>query len=444
MNITSIDKKQDDQSSIEELAPELLRGPEWLKNKRLQEREEFNTLPLPRRGLHLWRYTDPARFLIDSSSIAATAFAENLDTTERLERKHLREGLLDFFVVDRGGRDIQVHKGSDKGADSITVCSLSEALAQHESLVEEHLYSLVNAQTGKFEALNGALWNDGLFIYVPKGVSLKHPIHLLRETGLANSVQFPRLLVIVGENAEVTIIDEYSGGSTDIKQGASYSNGVVEIVGLDDSRTRYVSLQRQTPATLSYLTHRARISRDATMLTVTLDFGGSISKHNIGINMAGVGSRSDVYGLLFGTNRQQFDTHTLHHHSAGNTYSNIDFKVALRDKATSAYTGLIRIDHNARNCEAYQENRNLLLTKGTRAETIPELEILNQDVMCSHGATFGPVDPMQIFYLKSRGIKRREAVRMITSGFVASTIQRVPEDLRERVHGFVDSRLEDI
>jgi Fe-S cluster assembly protein SufD len=218
----------------------------------------------------------------------------------------------------------------------------------------------------------------------------------------------------------------------------------VEIFGLQDSRTRYVSLQRQTSAMNSYLTHRARLSQNANMLTVALVFGGAMSKQNFGVILNGEGAESKVSGMLFGTGHQQFDNHTLHHHAAGRTKSNIDFKVVLKDKTTSAYTGLIRIDHDAQVCEAYQENRNLLLNPGTKAESIPELEILNEEVSCSHGATMGPIDPMSLFYLNSRGIPNAEATRMIVGGFVSPTLRHLPADLRERIGSFVEQRLEGI
>jgi Fe-S cluster assembly protein SufD len=180
------------------------------------------------------------------------------------------------------------------------------------------------------------------------------------------------------------------------------------------------------------------------MLTVPLVFGGALSKQNFGTILDGPGAQSDMYGLLFGTGYQQFDNHTLQQHNIGPTLSNIDFKVVLKDKARSAYTGLIRIENDAKTCEAYQENRNLLLNKGTKAESIPELEILNEDVQCTHGATVGPIDPLMVFYLQGRGIEREEAVRMIVSGFVASTLKLVPEDIRERLEEVVMERLEDI
>jgi Fe-S cluster assembly protein SufD len=429
---------------IPDISPELERGPQWLRDLRHASQQAYNATPLPRRGLHLWRYTDPFKFTVDRESVADTAFGENFDAVEKNEIKNLQDGHLSGLVTDLGGREISIRLSDSLTNAGVVVTSLSQAVTDHTDLVETYLYKLVNRDTGKFESMNGALWNDGVFIYVPDGKQIDQPIHLLREAGLAKSAQFPRLLVIVGKNAHLTIIDEYGGGSSDEKDGTSYSNGAVEIFGLTDSRTRYVMLQRQSSATTSYLTHRASIAQGATMLTIPLSFGGSMAKQNFGVRMEGPGAESHMFGLLFGSEYQHFDNHTLHDHRAVQTYSNIDFKVVLRDKATSAYTGLIKIENHAKGCQAYQENRNLLLNKGTKAETIPELEILNEDVSCSHGATIGPIDPMQVFYLESRGIHHEEAVRMVVSGFVANTLKQVPDDLRERISGFVEQRLEGI
>lgn len=430
--------------TIPEMAPELERGPKWLKEKRRDARTQFNKTPIPERGLHFWRYTDPAKFLFERSNVSDTAFGDNYDAVERIEMAHLREGKLAALISDLGGREIKTAGIETLTKQGVVVAPLSEAVEKHRSLVEQYLYQLVNSSTGKFEAMNGALWNDGIFVYVPDNRTIDRPIHLLREAGLASSVTFPRLLVVVGRNAELTLIDEYGGGSISNDKGTSYSNGAVEIFGLQDSRVRYVSLQRQASAMNSYLTHRARIEQNANMLTLALVFGGALSKQSFGVILNGEGAESKMYGMLFGTDYQQFDNHTLHHHAAGRTKSNIDFKVVLKDKTTSAYTGLIRIDHNAQVCEAYQENRNLLLNPGARAESIPELEILNEEVMCTHGATVGPIDPMSLFYLKSRGIPDDEATRMIVAGFVAPTFRHLPADLKERITSFVEQRLEKI
>ena len=444
MNHSTATSATDSVYLIDELAPALERGPQWLREKRQGSRQAFNSLPLPRRGLHLWRYTDPEKFLIQHGRVIDTPFADDYDAVKKIALSHLKQGHLSGLVADLGGREIEIHGAEELAERGIVVSTLSEAVDKHQELVEKYLYQLVNNQTGKFEAMNGALFNDGIFIYVPDSVTVEKPLHLLRETGRENSAHFPRLLIVVGKNAELTVIDEYGGGSTDINRGVSNTNSAVEIFGLEESRVRYVSLQRQMAAAHSYLMHRARIERGATMLTVPLAFGASTSKHNFGVTLNGEEAESRMYGLLFGSEDQHFDNHTLHHHAASRTVSNIDFKVVLRDRALSAYTGLIRIDRASKTCEAYQGNRNLLLNKGTRAETIPELEILNEDVKCSHGATIGPIDPLSVFYLTSRGIDRDDAVRMIVSGFVASTLKQIPEDLQERISNFVAQRLENI
>ena len=429
---------------IPELAPALERGPLWLREKRQSSRESFNRTPLPRRGLHLWRYTDPARFVFEQSTAVDTPYNDNYDTAAKVVHDHLAKGHLAGLVSDFGGRDIKCHITEDVSKQGFIISSLSDAVEKQKEIVEQYLYGLVNSETGKFEAMNGALWNDGILIYIPDNVVVERPIHLLRESGQSGSVQYPRLLVVVGRNAELTLIDEYAGGSTGSDAELSHTNSVVEVYGLQDSRTRLISLQRHSSGTRSILTQRARLERGASMLTMPLAFGAAMSKQNYGVTLAGEGADSNIYGLLFGADRQHLDNHTLHHHAHGQTTSNINFKVVLRDKALSAYTGLIRIDQGAKVCEAYQENRNLLLSPGTRAETIPELEILNEEVSCSHGATIGPIDPQLVFYLKSRGIPEDVATRMVVSGFVASTLELVPEDLRERVSGFVAQRLEDM
>ncbi|HOP08054.1 MAG TPA: Fe-S cluster assembly protein SufD [candidate division Zixibacteria bacterium] len=442
--MTTVQKENDAIHTIPDIAPELERGPKWLRNRRYQSRDDFNAMPLPRRGLHFWRYTDPSKYLIDRNAITDTAFDKNRDQIHADLHRQLADGHLSGLVLDLGGREIIIETSESLDKAGVVICRLSEAVETHSELVEKYLYKLVNSATGKFEAMNGALWNDGIFIYVPNGKTIEQPIHLMRESGLANSVQFPRLLTVIGENAEVTLVDEYSGGAPDIDNGVSYGNGAVEIFGLANSRTRYVTVQRHENGMLCYLTHRAQIEAGATMLTIPLAFGSSLSKASYGVTLNGKNSESNMYGLLFGKEHQHFDNHTLHHHAVGETTSNIDFKVVVRDKANSAYTGLIRIDHSAKTCEAYQENRNLLLNRGAKAETIPELEILNEDVRCSHGATVGQIDPEAIFYLKARGIDQSTAVRIIVAGFVASTLDRLPGDLKDRITDYVMQRLEDI
>ncbi|MFQ5453921.1 MAG: SufD family Fe-S cluster assembly protein, partial [Candidatus Zixiibacteriota bacterium] len=326
---------------IPEKIPELERGPVWLREKRRLAREEYNSTPMPQRNIHIWRYTDPLKFVINRKNVADTSFGDNFDLVEKIEKKHLKEGHISGLVTDLGGRKIDFYGIDDLTKKGIIISTLSDAVENHNELVEKYLYQLVNNRLGKFEAMNGALWNDGIFIYIPENTKIDKPLHLLRESGLEKSAQFPRLLIITGKNAEVTIIDEYGGGSADSGDGNSYTNSAVELFGLEDSRTRYVILQRQASGSISYLTHRAQIERGASILTIPLAFGSLISKHNFGVILNGKGAESKIYGLLFGSGYQHFDNHTMHHHAASLTNSDIDFKVVLKDKALSAYTGLI-------------------------------------------------------------------------------------------------------
>ncbi len=430
--------------SIDQLAPELLTGPNWLNEKRQVSKNSFNVTPVPRRGLHFWRYTDPSQFLFDRERMTETEISDNHRKVEEVAVKQLAENHTSGLVVDLSGRKINFRPSPLPNKTGLVVTSLGVAMKDYQKLVEPYLYHQINNDSGKFEAMNGALWNEGIFVYVPDNAVIEKPLHILHDAGIENSMSFPRVLIIVGKNAECTIIDEYSGGGMNRDKGITYANGAVEIYALADSRTRYVFLQRQASAITSYFTHRAQIEQGANMMTIALSFGGSVTKQNFGVTLNGPGAESNMYGLLFGTERQHFDNHTLHKHTSGQTRSNIDFKVVLRDRALSAYTGLIRIENRARGCEAYQENRNLLLNPGARAETIPELEILNEDVTCTHGATIGPIDPDMVFYLKSRGLTQGEAVQMIVSGFVSDTLKMVPDDLRHRISDFVEQRLENI
>jgi len=427
--------------SIDENLEILNSGPDWVREHRMKECEKFNSSPLPHRRINLWRYTNPVDFIptrIEKTTKTRVKFEQVLSEQTTL----LNEGSLSGLVADIGGNEIQVVGVSNKMLQQgVLISSLNEAIKSHEALIKKYLYKIINSDTGKLEAHNGALWNDGIVIYVPKNVTVEHPIHLLRESHGAGTTQYPRLLVIVDENSELTLVDEHIGGAKENDKLRSHTNASVEIFSLQNSRTRYVSLQKMNSGANFYLTHRTQADKDANIITAPFSFGAILSKQNFGVILNGQGANSDIYGLNFGSNYQHSDIHTMHHHAAGNTTSSIDFKVVLQDQSLSAYTGLIRIDKESPACQAYQENKNLLLSSKAKAESIPELEILNEDVSCSHGATMGPVDPQMLFYLTCRGINPEVATRMIISGFVASTLDKIPYDLRDRINKEVDERL---
>jgi Fe-S cluster assembly protein SufD len=407
----------------------------WLYDLRKAAWKSYQNAPMPDRISHLWRYSDPGHFAVDDPDQISALMNRRPDI---LTGKELQagQGMAAFVANNSNMKSIFQTTAEFKKSGAI-IEELQNALKFHDSLIREHLGKLIEFDMGKFESLNLALWNNGILVFIPDNTVIEKPIYLYRHpTGIAT---VSRLLVIVGENSEATIIDDYK---CPCNKEATQFNSAVELFGADASRIRYVNLQRLAVDNRAYITQRTKLGRDAESYTLFASLGAGISKINSGTILSGQGGNSHIYGIAFGDGKQHFDHHTLHHHQASASYSNIDFKVVLKDKANSAYTGKIMIDKDTVNCEAYQENRNLLMNKGAKAETIPELEILTDQVRCSHGATVGQVDPEQIFYLTSRGFNRQEALKVIVSGFVEPTLAKMPNNLGDTIRDIVYAKLE--
>ncbi|MBI5867098.1 MAG: Fe-S cluster assembly protein SufD [candidate division Zixibacteria bacterium] len=417
-------------------------GPDWLLGMRKQAFENFRSAELPSRVGHLWRYTDPALFLT-TNGLGGGQRTKDEGLLPTILQAEFSSGSLSAAASLRDGREMVASIDPKLASAGVRVIDLQEAARAFPDLLREHLGSLVGADFGKFEAYNTAAWSSGIVIYVPRGIEIEKPIHILSS---ASGLPYPlvqRLLVIVEDSASLTLIDEYGSGQSN-GDGPSHSSAIVEMVLGAGARVKYAPVQNWGNNTISYLTQRARLHADTQMETVMTTLGGQVSKVDCGAILAGKGAESNMFGLAIGGARQQFDHHTVHDHRSGNTRSDLHFKVALRGRAHSAYTGLIRIEDHAQFCEAYQENRNLLLSSGAKAESIPELEILNNEVRCTHGATVGKVSPEEVFYLGARGIDPAEAVRLIVTGFVEPILKHIPDGVRERIHGEVLAHLGEI
>jgi Fe-S cluster assembly protein SufD len=410
--------------------------PEWLSVARTSAWKQYAEAVSPSRVEHLWRYTDPGVFepTTDVLSIASAGTVGEVDMPDPESEQ------LSGYAVWSNGTVSKSHLDSQLQQAGVMLMDLHDASTQHQSLVEKHLGSAVGADYGKFEALNAAAWQAGLLVYIPRGVVVQKPLHVIFAGNDVTPFFAPRLLVVVEEGAQLTLVNEF----TSPRQAEMSANAVLETIVEQAAHLRQVTVQSWGDRTVSYITHRANIARDGQYLSVFAGLGAGVSKADIGSRLNGRGSNAKLLGVSFGQNNQHFDHHTVHDHRSGDSYSDLDFKVVLKDEARSVYTGLIRIEHDAANCEAYQENRNLLLSEGTRADTIPELEILTDEVRCSHGATIGPLDEQEIFYLTARGIHRDEAIRMVVNGFVEPTLREVPEDLRERLTSYIVERVREI
>ncbi len=409
--------------------------PEWSHEQRRRAWESYHDAPNPDRITHLWRYTKPEHFLISNPGeamlrdVPSRTGSTGIDTT--LSSGYSAHG------ISRADLSVGIAVADEYSRAGLYVSDLHSAAADHRYPVQEHLGKLVGEPFGKFESANLALWNAGFFVFVPDNTVVREPIYLSHQP--LDEVLLSRSLVVIGRNSEVTIIDDYG---SDVARPCPLANSVMEIFTGDSSRLRYISLSRFNETTPSIFTQRIRADRNSHVLSVFGSFGGSVTKVNAGAVLAGPGAESLMYGLAFGDGRQHLDHHTLHHHVSGETHSDLHVKVVLKDNSDSAYTGLIRIEEKADNSQAYQENRNLLLNEGTRAESVPELEILTDQVSCTHGATVGPIDPEMVFYLKSRGYSNDEATRTVVTGFVEPTIRLLPDDLQDMFRGLVRRKLE--
>ena len=426
--------------------------PDWLERWRLQAWESYEAAPLPDRVLHLWRYSEPEKFLIDKVNPSLPE-GENGRAVDPSTAVALSDKFSSDAAHNLAGLLIQQESQSpafaleDEWRDAgVILCDLSSAVQQYPEIVEKHLGMQVPVEESKFAALNAALFSGGVFLYVPAGVAISAPVHTVYQSGRDLAAIFPRTLVVLEEGASAVLIDEYGSAPDAAANGASprvIAHAVTEASVGTNAKLQYVNVQTWGTRTRSHYTQKIHVGRDAQAVSVGIGLGGLYNKADIRTELRGANAYSEMIGVLFGDASQHFDNHTEHVHAHAHTYSDLDFKVVLEDAARSAYTGLIRIELEAANSEAYQENRNLLLDEDCRAESIPELEILNEDVRCTHGATVGPIDEEQVFYLMTRGMPRHEAERAIVEGFFAPVLDRIDDEaMHARLWNYVRGKLQ--
>jgi Fe-S cluster assembly protein SufD len=378
--------------------------------------ERYRELPLPDTTQEAWRFTDLSGFDPD-------AFSANGAKALVRPPQMLDIDVTGLAVAGEAGIEIE------RVPEGITF----EPLGEHD-----RLGTLVGADD-KFTAHNAANWKNGLLVRVPKGVVLEQPLYVRVANAVEGGSLFWRMLVVAEEGSHFTLIEEYSSGSPEL---AGYSNAAVELFVEQGAKLEYVSLQNLSRETWHFATHHARVERDAELDWVTGGFGSKKGKTRIQNDLAGQGATSRVTGAYFADGTQHLDYDTFQEHIAPNTTSDFAFKGALRDQASTVWRGMIRVEPEAQKTNAYQENRNLLLSKQAHADSIPGLEILANDVRCTHGATLGQVDREQLFYLMTRGLSRSEAERLIVRGFFQDVLDRIElEPVREALADALEARI---
>lgn len=390
---------------------DMLKESSLTRQSRLQAMEMYNSFPLPDRVKHLWRYTDPLSLLPREAISPLPAREESnvadLDSTVESCRVDLSSSFASSIQL-----------GDEARRARAEVVPLAEAGSHLRAIAN----SAVSSSFGLFEALNAAVWSSGVAIYLPAGAHLDLPLRIVVH---ASAAVFPRILVWLDEGAEAKIVVEHVEGDSETKV-----IGVGEYFVGDNARLDLGLKQNWGNGVSGHLTERVFLGVGSQLNTALGTFGGSFYKLDFGAVLQGTGARSEIVGVALAKGKQHFDIHTEQRHHASATSSNMHLKVAVSGKAESAYTGLIRIEKDAAECEAFQEERNLLLNRGAKAQAIPELEILNYETRCSHGATTSTLAPAELHYLQSRGLSFGQAKQLIVGGFLESAIRRLPAGLR--------------
>ena len=411
--------------------------PEWLRELRKEAWNAYRDFEMPGRIESLWRYTDPKQFVYSPNGSAISDSRSGSGISTDLKKK-FDDGEISGIVCNNQGSSFESILSDELIKAGVAVGAIHEFAISNPDFVKPFLGKIVGNDFGKLRDVNMALWTSGIVVHIPENVQFKKPLHLLTHAPEEGNFVL-RTIIIVGEGSEISLIDEHAGGPEN--SNSHYINAVTETFAGKASHLHHLMVQNLEAGANYFLTHRSNAENDAKTLTVIASLGSKMTKANFGISLTGRGSESELEGFLLGEKRQHFDHHTIHDHLASNTLSNLNFKVVLKDRASSAYTGKIIIGHEAPFSEAYQENRNLLLSPKCRVDSIPELEINQDEVRCSHGAAMGPPDENQLFYLRSRGIPQSEAIQLIAEGFMEDALQRIPEDLKEHLRNYISVRL---
>jgi Fe-S cluster assembly protein SufD len=402
--------------------------PQWLVDQRNEAWQSFLEKDWPARNEEEWMRTDIRLFKLSQ-------FGLPLDATPTRSVSEGVSALLTEGVALAGStaahdsRPVHSHLSDKWAGQGVLFGSLDELVHSHGDLVRKYFFTrAVDPAVDKFAALHAACWSGGHFLYVPRNVTIDQPLHCLSAM-TDGGVDLGHTLIVLEENAEATVMCETASPN---QEAGGLHCGATEVILAPNSRLRLVSLQNWGHGVWHFAHQKAIVGRDASLQWTLAAIGSRLSKVNQHVELAGRGATSQVNGVLFTEGKQHLSYHTLQHHAAADCRSDFLYKSALQDKSRTVWRGMIKVDPQAVKTDGYQRNDNLLLSSTARADSIPGLEIQCDDVRCTHGSTTGKVDEELIFYAQSRGLTRKEATRLIVSGFFQQIFDRITiESVRE-------------
>ncbi len=408
--------------------------PEWFRARQAEAWTRFAAAPMPARKDQPWRFSNVNAldltpfFLADAPPDEATAAI--LGRSRVLAEVAARMIFADDHLLRR---DPLPEALREKG---VIFQPLERGLIEHADLFQKHFMAQPTPLgSAKFAALHEAMVRGGTFLYVPKGVEIAQPIEIFHWLNAENAAVFPHTLLIADELSKVTVIEHFRSAE---KGRTGFACGVNDLVVGRGAHLKYVCVQDWDESVLSIQMNATTAERDASALSLNANFGGAYSRFESFSRLIGEGARSDLLAVAIAHGAQEFDARTLQDHASPHTTSDLLYKNSLTDHARTTFGGLIRVEPDAHFTDAYQTVRNLLLSDDSEANSMPGLEILADNVKCSHGATSGQLDEDELFYLLARGIPKNVAQHMLVAGFLNEVVDRldhpvIAAELHERI-----------
>jgi len=393
--------------------------PDWVTAARRAAWHSFGQQSWPSQRDEEWMRTDIRLFHLDQFEVET----ERAAADEALPEALLSQGVeLAGALSTFNGATVESRVDERLAAQGVIFGALDALLHPHSARLADLLMrAAFDPHVDRFAALHAAWWTGGNLLWVPRGVTVERPLHVLTGVG-ADGVDFGHALVVLEDDAEATLLVETASATGDAR---GLHCGATEIVLGRGARLRLVSLQNWGRGVWHFAHQKAVVGPDASLQWTIGALGGRLAKVNQHVALAGAGASCQVNGVMFTEGKQHLSYNTLQHHQQPFGTSDFLYKAALQDQSRTVWRGMIKVDPRAQRTDGYQRNDNLLLSDRARADSIPGLEIEADDVRCTHGSTSGRVDGELIFYCRSRGFTRQEAVRAVVAGFFQQVFDRI-------------------
>jgi len=400
---------------------ELREVPDWFRDQQRAAWEQFESLPNPTRKDQAWRFANVG--LLD---LTRFKIREPLSEDDRKNVLKYSRGLDQYAARLIFANDQLIERdvvSEDLKKRGVIFQPLERAMVEHADLFQKYFMS-TEAKLGsaKFAALHKALVSSGTFLFLPRGMEIEQPIEIFHWLRRDNTSIFPHLLLVTDELAKVTVIEHFRSCNA---TAPGFACGVNDLIAGPGAKVTYVCAQNWGENVVALQMNSTIVDHDASAMSLNLHLGGKYSRFESLSRLIGEGGRSDLLAVAVAKHQQEFDARTLQDHVAPHTASDLLYKNALDDRARTIFGGLIRVEPHAHFTDAYQKVRNLLLSDDSEANSMPGLEILADNVRCTHGATSGQIDEDELFYLRTRGIPTKVAQRLLVTGFLDEVIQRL-------------------